>query len=343
MRTRWILLLLSLVLLLSACGPKVPPPPAQFEDPNRALTGSQVLEDRVARGARLEQVTDEQFAIMKKEASNELANEQLMADWVATAIHRGELGDAINQLFERAYAAPGDQGKASDALGLAMGHLRWDACYQMATQMLQQRHTSGVFLVRALCLERLARSAEATDNVVAASELIELEPELIAELRALMTKRSSPGLMPPESEEDYQRLMSAVVRRGNTDRLFVQHLMGRFQVDIEVGTIDMGGVSQREIRQVILSRSQSYRHCYNLADVSVKGAGKLSGQGDVRFVVGALGQVKDVSWTNEKWGDHPATGQLRQCLQDQLLRLRFPQPRFGMEQLAVHHFSFQPG
>lgn len=344
MRTRWIpLLLLSLVLPLNACGPKVPPPPPQFEDPNRAPTGSQVLEDRVARGIRLEAVTDEEFAVMKAEATGELADTQLLSDWVAAAVYRGQLGEAVNALFERAMAAPGDQGKLSDALGLAMGHLRWSACYQMSTEMLQARHTSGVFLVRALCLERLARSSEAAENLVAAAELIPMDEELLEEFRTRMTKRSSPGLMPPAPQEDYDRLMAAVVRRGATDRLFVQHLMGRFEVEIEVGTLDLGGVSQREIRQVILSRSQSYRHCYKLASGAVKRAGKLEGSADARFVVGALGQVKDVLWLNEKWGGHPGADTLRQCLGDQLVRLRFPQPRFGMEQLAMHHFSFQPG
>ncbi len=334
--------LLIAALLLAGCARKPPAPPPQFEDPNRAPTGSQALEDRVIRAINLGRMTDQEFAVLAKAAGESLASPQVLADFAAAAAARGQLSVAINLFFDRAKKAVGDQGKSADALGLAMGHLKWDACNQIAESLLTQRHSSGVFLVRALCLERMGRSEESRLNFQAAAEVLPIEPEVLAELMRLTEQRGSPGLMQPAPKADYDRLMSAVLRRGACDRLMVQHLMGHYYVDIEVGSVDQGGVAQHEIREIILSRSQSYRHCYHLADTAEKKGPRLSGQADVRFVVGALGEVGEVTWTRSEWGDHPAQGQLEQCLAEQLRRLRYPQPRFARPQLAVHRFSFQP-
>ena len=329
-------------VMIIGCVRKPPPPPPQFADPNRAPTGSQALEDRVIRAINLSKLTDDEFKILAEAAALELASEQVLQDFAAASAARGQLTVAINLFFQRALRAVGDPGKSADALGLAMGHLKWDACNQIAEGLLNKRHSSGVFMVRALCLERLGRTEESKLNFAAAAKVLPIEPELLKQLMTLTEKRGSPGLLPPEPIEDYERLMQAVARRGACDRLMVQHLVGHFRVDVEVGSVDMGGVSQREIRQIILSRSQSYRHCYNLADAAIRKAPRLEGVGDVRFVVGALGGVSDVTWTRSEWDDHPAQEQLETCLAEQLRRLHYPQPRFARQELAVHRFSFQP-
>ncbi len=339
---RRLAVLLCLAALLGGCVRKPPPPPAQFEDPNRAPTGSQALEDRILRVIHLGGMSEQDFAILAQAAREDMASGQVLADFIAASSARGQLSLAINVLFERALRAVGDQGKSADALGLAMGHLKWDACNQMAEALLNKQHSSGVFMVRALCLERLGRHEESVLNFQAAAQVLPIEPDLLKELMMWTEKRGSPALMQPAPEDDYRRLMQAVVRRGTCDRLMVQHLMGRFEAEVEVGSVDIGGVGSHEIRQILLSRSQSYRHCYHLADTAVKKAPRLSGVGDVRFVVGALGEVGDVQWTRSEWGSHPAQAQLEECLADQLRRLRYPQPSFARPQLAVHRFSFQP-
>ncbi len=330
------------VVMIGGCTRKPPPPPPQFEDPNRAPTGSQALEDRVIRSINLSKLADEEYEILAQAAADELASSQVLADFAAASAARGQFPVAINLFFQRALGAVDDQGKSADVLGLAMGHLKWDACNQIAESLLSLRHSSGVFLVRALCLERMGRTEESRLNFVAAGKTLPIEPELLKELMTLTEKRGSPGLLPPEPRKEYDRLMTAVMRRGACDRLMVQHLMGHFHVDIEVGSVDMGGLNQREIRQIILSRSQSYRHCYNLAASAERRGPRLSGVGDVRFIVGALGGVGGVTWTRSEWNDHPAQAQLETCLADQLRRLTFPQPRFARQELAVHRFSFQP-
>lgn len=329
-------------VLIGGCVRKPPPPPPQYEDPNRAPTGSQALEDRVIRAINLSKLSDEEFKILAQAASDELATEQVLQDFGAAAAARGQLNVAINVFFQRALRAVGDQGKSADALGLAMGHLKWDACNQIAEALLTKQHSSGVFLVRALCLERLGRTDESKLNFAAAAKTLPIDADLLAELMMLTEKRGSPGLLPPAPLEDYERLMQRVARHGACDRLMVQHLMGHYRVDIEVGSVDMGGVDQHEIRQILLSRSQSYRHCFQLADTAIKRAPRLNGIGDVRFIVGALGGVGDVTWTRSEWNEHPAQEQLETCLADQLRRLHFPQPRFARQELAVHRFSFQP-
>lgn len=342
-QTVWLLLATTLVaVLLTGCVRKPPAPPAQFADPNRAPTGSQALEDRVIRAINLSRLTDDEFEVLRKSAGIELASEQVLADFAAAAAARGQLTVAINLFYQRALRAPGDEGMSADALGLAMGHLKWDACNQIAEGLLSERHTSGVFLVRALCLERMGLHEDSLLNFAAAAETLPIDKEVLVELMQLTEKRGSPALMPPEPEADYQRLMAAVSRNGATSRLMVQHLTGQFAVDVEVGSVDMGGLSQREIRQIILSRSQSYRHCYNLAATAEKRSPPLKGVGDVRFIVGALGGVGKIDWTRSEWNDHPAQDQLESCLAEQLRRLRFPQPRFARQELAVHRFQYQP-
>ncbi len=334
--------LLAFAFLLAGCVRKPPPPPPQFEDPNRAPTGSQALEDRVLRAINLDELNDEALQVLADAASQDLASGQVLADFAAVAAARGQLPVAINLFYQRALRAVGDQGKAADALGLAMGHLKWDACNQMAEGLLNQQHSSGIFMVRALCLERMGKTADSQLNFAAAANVLPIEPEVLAELMTLTEQRGSPSMLAPAPSEDYDRLMMAVARRGTCDRLMVQHLLGHYYSGIEVGSVPIGGIYQREIRQIILSRSQSYRHCYHLADTADKKAPRLSGVGDVRFVVGALGGVGGVEWTRSEWSDHPAQGQLETCLADQLRRLRFPQPQFARPKLAVHRFSYQP-
>jgi hypothetical protein len=342
MTSRGAATLLLAAFVLAGCTRKPPAAPPQFADPNRAPTGSQALEDRVIRGINLSQMTDDEYRVLTEAATSEMASGQVLADFEAASAARGQLPTAINVLYKRALDAAQDQDKAADALGFAMGHLKWDACNQIAEAILSEHHSSGVFLVRALCLERLGRTEESKLNLAAASEVLTIEPEILLELAGLVEKRGSPGLMQPAPVETYDRLMKEFTRRGACDRLMLQHLLGHFHSQIQIGSVDVGGVDRREIRQIILSRSQSYRHCFHLADNADRKAPRLHGQADVRFVVGALGGVGGVTWTRSEWNDHPAQAQVETCLADQLRRLRFPQPMWGRQKLAVHRYSFQP-
>ena len=339
-RPAWLLLLASTLLLLS-CRPKVPTAPPEYEDPQRAPTGQSRLEEAIIEAETFSVMSDAEAAELEKRARTDFASDKDLSSYVALLNGRGRTADALTFLHERAWRAVDDQSKAADALGFAMGQLRWTVCADMAKEYLKLSHSSGAFLIRALCLERSGDHSGAMENLQAAAEVGQIEPDLLVEFAQLMEKRSSSGPLPPGDERVYDDLMLRVVRRPILDRLFVHELMGRWP-DVLLGSVDPGEHSYEDSRTVIGSRSRSYRHCYHLANADSKRRDQLAGRVIIEFQIGALGEVLDPRPVLTEWGDHPKGSELNGCLIGQLERLRFPRPRHGLVQLARHEFSFRP-
>ncbi len=333
--------LAACALVLLSCRPKVPPPPPEFVDPQRAPTGQSRLEEAILEAETLDRMTDEELEELRKRASTDFASDIDLSTYVAVLTGRGRTGDALQFLHDRAWAAVDDQGKAADALAFAMGQLRWSVCADMAREYLTVRTTSGAFLVRGLCLERAGDHAAAVENIQAAAEVGAIEPDLVVQFVQLMEKRSSSGPLPPGDERVYDDLMLRVVRREILDRLFVHQLMGRWPHEL-LGSVDPGQLSWEDVRQIVDSRARSYRHCYHLANVDSRKREYISGRAIMEFQIGPLGSVLNTRAVLTEWGDHPKGPELDGCLIDQLERLRFPRPRYGLTQLARHEFSFRP-
>ncbi len=339
LHTAW--LLVACALLLISCRPKMPPAPPEFEDPQRAPTGQSWLEEAILEAESLSRMTDEELEELRKRASADFATDRDLSTYVAVLTGRGRTADALTFLHERAWRAVDDQGKAADALAFAMGQLRWNVCADMAKEYLKLRHSSGAFLIRALCLERAGNHGAAVENVQAAAEVGQLEPDLVVQFVQLMEKRSSSGPLPPGDQRVYEDLMLRVVRREILDRLFVHELMGRWPEEL-LGSVEPGQLTWEDIRQVLDSRSRSYRHCYHLANFDSKKREQLSGRAIIEFQIGPLGEVLNPRPVLSEWGDHPKGSELNGCLIGQIERLRFPRPRYGLVQLARHEFSFRP-
>jgi hypothetical protein len=317
-------------------------PPPEFADPARAPTGSTDLEERILEAIQFQEAGDADLARWKREAEAEMAGDPAVNAWVSALLGRGRLQDALNYLQQRAFDALEDESKEADALGLAMGQQQWEVCAKMAHDYLVQRKSSGGFLVRALCTARSGDLVAAEENVLAADAVNPMEPDLRERFLGLLRQRSAPHGLPPGDAALYEDLMMQASRRSALDRLFVQHLLGRYDAQIAVGSVDFWGVSDEDVRAVVLSRARSYRHCWALANHGSKGKGRLAGKAETQWIIGRAGEVSDAKIVSSDWGGHPHGADMDRCLVEQIQRLRFPRPRFGYPQLAQHRFSYQP-
>lgn len=279
---------------------------------------------------------------LQDEALKPLASDRVLSDYMAVLLARAELKPALNLLHQRAVAALDDDHKLADALGLAMGQLRWGACEQMARDYLGRRTSSGAFLIFGLCSVRAGSVDDPKEIFEAASLLLPMKAELIDELVTWTIERSGSGQLPPATVELSGRLMEQLMQRGPLDRLFVQHLLGRFESTLPTGSLELGGITTTEIRKIVLSRSRSYRHCYDLGRKLRPKRPALSGAQEIEFFVGPLGQVQNIQPSGDGWNGHHAGDDVNACLTNQLQRLRFPMPRYGFPQRARHQFSFSP-
>ncbi len=333
---------LSIVAVtLAACGPKVPPPPPEFEDPARAPTGDSFLEAEIQHALELESMTPPEIEELRRRASGDFASDADLTDYVFALVGRDEIALALQFLHQRAWKAVDDHARSADSLGFAMGQMRWGVCAQMARDYLSRKHSSGHFMVRALCLERAGEHAAAVENLQAASEVMPLDPLLLDRMIGWMEKRSSPGPMPPADANEFEDLLQQVSRRGVLDQLFVYELMG-YRPDQPLGSITPGSLNYTTIRAIVDTRSRSYRHCYYLADAESKRRERLKGRVMIEFDIGSLGQLEEPRVALTDWGTHPKGSELNGCLMEQMTKLRFPRPRWGLTQVASHQFSFSP-
>lgn len=332
---------LVVVALLIACAPKVPPAPPEFDDPSRSPTGDSHLESQIEEALRYESMTGPEIEELRRRASAEFATDKDLTDYVFVQVGAGKVAMALQFLHERAWRAVDDHSKSADSLGFAMGQLRWGVCAQMARDYLSLKHSSGHFMLRALCLERAGDHAAAMENLAAAGEVLPLDPLLHDRIVGLMERRSSAAPMPPAPAQDFEDLMVDLGQRGLLDRLFVFELMG-YTPDLPLGSVQPGDLDYRRIREVVMTRSRSYRHCYHVADADSKRRAHLEGRAVIEFDVGALGELKGPRVALSDWGEHPNGSQLNGCLMEQMSKLRFPRPRWGLTQVARHEFSFSP-
>lgn len=329
-------------LLIVGCAAKAPLAPPEFYDPGRAPTGDSILEQAITEGIRLEEAGPEEEARLRERVETGIVEEAELGTLVALLTGRGKAAEALQILHRRAIASPMDEGKTGDALGFAMGHYQWQTCADMAKQYLERQLNAAHFMIRALCLERAGNLPGSKENFVAADEVRPLDRAVNRKLIQAAVERGSPGPMPPADDRTYFDLVSDLKKLGPGDRVFAVHLLGRFDGDLQFGTIAIGGTSEGNIRQVVNSRARSYRYCYYMADAVAKVRGKLIGSAQVEWTIGPLGQVQDVKVAESDWGRHPGASAMNQCLVEQVGRLRFPRPRYGYPLPMRHRFVYQP-
>jgi len=332
--------LLTTPILLGGCGPKVPPAPPEFDPETRAPTGDNRIEERIIRTIRLEQVSDQQLQQLEKLLADGKATDVQLADYLSILVQRGRLKDALNHLHRRSVAALGDASKVADSLGLAMGQRRWSACVQMASDYLSRRRSHGVFMIRGLCRARSGSVAAARSDYQKASEILAIDSEVFRELLEVTERRASANELAPASDEVYGRVMGEMMQRGILDRLFVQHLLGRYETTLTVTSLNFGSLNNSEIRQVVLSRSRSYRQCYAMARAERPWRPVLKGSVTLEFLISPMGRVRNVEVADDGWQGHHAGAFVNDCLTGQLEALRFPGPRYSMAQRARHRFRF---
>jgi len=333
-------LFLSAITLIAACGPKVPPPPPEFDTATRAATGDNRIEERIIKLIRLDQISDENLHQLQEKVVAGHSNELHLGDYISILIMRGELGAALNLLHQRAISGLGDDTKIADALGLAMGQRRWGACEQMASDYLRRKLIPGVFLVRGLCLSRSEGVASYEADYRKAHEILPLDENVLTQIGQFTAQRAASGVLKPANSQAYGKLMTAMMQRGVLDRLFVEHLLGRFESKQQIGSLNLGTLSSSEIRHVVLSRSRSYRQCYAMARARRPYRPAISGGATLEFFINSAGVITEVTVSKDNWEGHHAGGFLNDCITEQLESLRFPLPRYAMGIRAQHHFSF---
>lgn len=329
-------------LLLAACGKKAPIEPPEFGDPGRASTSNSVLERRITEGLAYAEVDGERVEALRQRVLAGVGEETALAEYAAIQVGRGHANDVLNLLHRRALASPGDEGKGADALAFAVAHHQWQLCADMAKDYLEIRLSGPAFLMRALCLERAGDLDGGRENFEAAQKVRPLDAAVVREFIKLAIERGSPSPMPPARDSEIETLRPYFSKQEVLDRLFFVTLTGRLDLGLSVTTFAPGGFSEAEAQEVILSRSRSYRHCFNLSDALGRRSGQLIGSAQVEWTVGPFGQVSGVKVSESAWGRHPGAEALDRCLVAQVQRLRFPRTRFGAEQPLRHRFVFQP-
>jgi len=318
------------------CSVRAPSAPPQFSDVQRAPTGSSGLEERIVEALVLETMTQDELRRELKEGVQPLG-EASMGRFTAVTAARDEVGLVARRLHQRALESVEDEAKLVDALDFSMSHGHWSTCARQTLDYLELRYSAGAFLVRALCLARSGLPGQVKDNLDASHELLPWTPEVLDQVEVLIAQRSGDSQVEAADPSIVRQLVAETRRRGLLDRLFVQHLLGLLP-ERTLGTFEPGGVTDREIRDVLLSRSVSYRYCHEKQSHGAHPP--LGGSTDVQFTVGGLGTIESLEITASRWDDHPRAEQVEACLLEQMRRLRFPRTRFGVSRDANHRFSF---
>jgi len=342
--------LVCFLILALGCGPKVPPPPAQFAEAGRLPTGDSIVEYRIGEAARLGDISAEDLKTMGKELLRGTSDETILNDYIGATVGQERLGEALDLLHTLALRHIEDELMVANALNLAMGQLQWKACASMADSYLRQRLNRGVFLVRALCLERSGDPVEAKENFEAAmadrvNTVGPIDAETGQALFDVMGERGGSRPGPPAKDEVLHRFEAPMKRAGIIETMFLSHLLNRFDPSLKVGNVDWGALTGAELKTVVLSRAQAYRHCYRIADAESHRNKRLAGQSTFTFFVGPLGQIQNIEAAESRWaktGKHPQEDVFNECVIEQLSRLRFPRPRFSRPVPGKHRLSFRP-
>jgi hypothetical protein len=345
------LILVVIGALGVGCAPKLPPPPSQFADQGRLPTGDNQVEYRIEQAARLAAITTEEREALAKKLLRGSSDPDILNDYVGATVGQGHLGEAIDLLHQLALRKVENKVVVVNALNLAMGQLQWKACAAMTESYLRLRMDRGVFLVRALCLERSGDPVEAEQNFWAAMsprvQLVgEIDPVTAKALFAVLGERGGSRPGPPASDEVVARFERSIVNAGVVEKLFLAHLLNRFDVkSLKVGNINWGSLSRTELKTVILSRARAYRYCYQLADAESSRRSRPAGHSTFQFLVGPLGEIQKITVAESRWmkaGEHPQALMFNECIISQLDRLVFPRPMFSRPVPARHKVSFQP-
>jgi len=326
-----------LLVPLASCRKKAPLPPPEFDATTRALTGDANLENRITEAENLERLTDAELAELA-ELSEQVGQSEALSRYVAALVGKGDVQGAIDVLVARAWVSLDDETKLADLLDLTMGQLRWSACAQITTSLVERRKDSVLFLLRGLCLRRSGDAANGEENIEAGLEVDPLPKDAAAAIRRLVDERAAGNQLPPSDEAPYKAMKEALERKGPLHRLFVRHLTERADPGWTLGSLDWNGIEPHEQRAVILSRSRSYRHCHELADYASKE--DLSGKTEIVWMIDGFGRVADAKVTESAWGGHEQEEWLNACFLDQIGRLRFPIPEYGRLMPARHRFSY---
>ncbi|MCO4768496.1 MAG: hypothetical protein KDA24_00590 [Deltaproteobacteria bacterium] len=332
-----LLCLACLAAFAVSCKKKAPAPPPEFDSPQRAMTGSTALENRISEAERLERLTEEDLVTLREEGLK-VGQTNLLSQYIAARTGRGELQESIDTLMEIAWFKLSNDVAVADLLDLTMGQLKWSACAQIATKLVERRTEPSIFLIRGLCLRRSGDAVNAMENVEASFAKEPLNREVEDMIRRLVDERAAGNQLLPADEMDYRLLRDELGSKGPIHRLFVRHLTERSDPGWTMGSLDWYGVDPQEQRTVILSRSRSYRHCHSLAQYASKA--ELSGSTTAVWMIDGLGRVVNPKVTESAWSGHEQEEWLNACFLDQLGKLRFPIPKYGRYMPARHKFSF---
>lgn len=340
---RWlrILLLVLVSMFLASCVKKIPPAPSMFHEEMRVPTGDPDVELRISETTELLEITREEMQAIRDRMKTGVEVPGEVDRFVLALLVRGMDDEAVAVLRSRSLDSPADDGKAADLLSLLMGRLQWGACAELSLQLLKSHKSAGLFLVRSLCELRDGNPDASIQNLEAANATLAFDPDYLKLLMSVMQQRAAAGPLPPVDSATREQLLLGVRRRGALDRLAIAHLSGYHDKDTRSEIIDFRGLHPQDLKSVLASRNASYRYCYVLAEQEAEG--RFKGHSELQFVINADGGVRDIEWLKSDWeGGDAAKAKVESCIAEQVSRLRFPAPRYGMSPVVRHKFNYVP-
>lgn len=321
------LLIVLTSLGLGACAARqVREAPPGFEPGAPVHTGDEELDARVARARHVATISEADLSKLRKSASSSWGGQDAVFELAATHLAHGDVGSALSVLRRWAEETGHDESAVAAFFDVAIGAERIDECISAANAFLEV-HPDDAWLhvARGVCLERFQRLGYAEGAFAEGLRLIGVMEGHTGTLEIELGLSERPHNIPDEAwANERLELLEAVAREGLVGHVVLRHRMGiepdEYPVDPRL--LALGGVRTEEIDRIFASRAEAFRHCQLLgADRKTVPGGRLI----LRVTIQRDGSPADIEHVRSTFDVEGVPA----CLDQQVLNLWFPQPRYA--------------
>ena len=321
------LLILLTSLGLGACAPRqVRVAPPGFEPGAPVVTGDEVLDARVARTRRIATIDAAALSKLSKSASSSWGGREAVFDLAAAHLARGGVGDALAVLRRWAEETGYEDTAVAAYFDVALGAEHLDDCVTSASAFLEDRPSDPwLHVVRGVCLERFQRKHHAENAYLEGLRHVDIMAGHTGTLEVeLGLSERPPGIPDDTWAKERLELLHALAREHLLGHVALRHRMGIEPDEYPVAPrlLPLGGLRTEEIDRIFAGRSDAFRHC-QLLEASRRSlpGGRLI----VHVTIQRDGSPADVEHVRSTFEDDAVPA----CLEQQVLNLWFPQPRYG--------------
>jgi hypothetical protein len=327
---------LALLPVLPGCGrQEVRTPPPGFAIGAAIESGDADLDARVVRSRQLADLDSRALAKLREQLTADPTAEALLEDVVLAQLGRGNVNAALAVLQGWVNSSGHDERAMATYLDLAIGADRIEDCVRATDEYMDLRpEDPWVHLARGICLERYHRPDAAHRAYVTCLQgLGALEGHTATLERELGLSRDHLSVPDNVLLKERARLLEAVARRSVIGHAVLRHVavVDASIVPHDPRLLDLGGVSVDEMDRIFLSRRDAFRHCQLVAATrrSVPGG---------RLVLHVTIDRNGAPTTTERERNSFEVEQVPSCIEDQVLNLWFPQPRYGAGLVVEREF-----